>query len=94
MPTTTIRLPEDLKARVVSAAKQSGVTAHSFILEAIAEKADQEERRAAFDAEAEERYSRIVETGKTIPWQEMRSYLETRLSGGKAKHPVARKLAR
>ena len=94
MPTTTIRLPEDLKARVASAAKKTGVTAHSFILEAIAEKAEQEERHAAFDTEAEERYARIVETGKTIPWQEMRSYLETRLSGEKAKRPVARKLAR
>jgi predicted transcriptional regulator len=94
MPTTTIRLPEDLKARVASAAKKSGVTAHSFILEAIAEKAEQEERQAAFDAEAEARYARIVETGKTISWQEMRSYLETRLAGGKAKRPVARKLAR
>jgi len=32
------------------------------------------ERRAQFDAEAEERYTRIVESGKTIPWSEMRSY--------------------
>jgi hypothetical protein len=32
------------------------------------------ERRAEFDAEAEERYTRIVESGKTIPWSEMRSY--------------------
>jgi len=94
MPTTTIRLPEDLKARVASAAKKSGVTAHSFILEAIAEKTYQEERHAAFDTEAEERYARIIESGKTIPWQEMRSYLEARLAGNKTKRPVARKLAR
>lgn len=94
MPTTTLRLPEDLKARVASAAEKSGVTAHSFILEAIAENADQAERHGAFDAEAEERYARIVESGKTIPWQEMRGYLDARLTGKKAKPPVARKLAR
>ena len=94
MPTTTIRLPEDLKARVAAAAKKTGITAHSFILEAIAEKADQEERRAAFDTEAEERYARIIASGKTISWQEMRSYLESRLAGNKTKRPVARKLAR
>jgi hypothetical protein len=50
--------------------------------------------RAAFDAEAEDRYARIVATGKTIPWQEMRGYLEERLAGKEVKRPVARKLAR
>jgi predicted transcriptional regulator len=94
MPTTTIRLPENLKARVAAAAKHAGTTAHGFILAAIAEKADQEERRAGFDAEAEERYSRIAASGKTIPWQEMRGYLEERIAGKAAKLPVARKLAR
>lgn len=29
-------------------------------------------RRAEFDTEAEERYTRIVESGRTIPWSEMR----------------------
>lgn len=42
MPTTTIRLPEDLKARVAAAAKRSGTTAHGFILEALTEKTKQE----------------------------------------------------
>jgi predicted transcriptional regulator len=94
MPTTTIRLPEDLKARVAAAAKHAGTTAHGFILAAIAEKAEQEEHRTEFDAEAEERYARIVATGKTIPWQEMRGYLEARIADKAAKLPVARKLAR
>ncbi len=94
MSTTTIRLPENLKARVAAAAKRSGTTTHGFILEAIAEKAEQEDLRAAFDAEAEDRYARISATGKTIPWQEMRGYLEERLAGNQAKRPAARKLAR
>ncbi len=94
MSTTTIRLPENLKARVAAAAKRAGTTTHGFILEAIAEKAEQVDRRTAFDAEAEDRYARIVATGKTIPWQEMRGYLEERLAGKEVKRPVARKLAR
>jgi predicted transcriptional regulator len=94
MPTTTIRLPEDLKARVAAAAKRSGTTTHSFILEAIAEKTQQADLRADFDALAEERYARIAASGKTIPWQEMRGYLEERLIGKAAKRPAARKLAR
>lgn len=94
MSTTTIRLPDDLKARIAAAAKSAGTTTHAFILEAIAEKAEQAERRADFDAVAEARYARIAATGKTIPWEEMRAYLEARVDGNAAKRPVGRKLAR
>ena len=94
MSTTTIRLPEDLKARVAAAAERAGVTSHNFILQAIAERADQEERRADFDAEAERRYAQIIASGKTIPWNAMRGYLEDRLAGKQTKRPKPRKLAR
>lgn len=94
MSTTTIRLSEDLKARIAEAAKRAGTTSHNFILEAIAEKADLAERRADFDAAAEQRYARIVESGKTIPWDDMRAYLEDRIAGKSARRPAARKLAK
>lgn len=94
MSTTTIRLPEDLKARVAAAAERSGTTAHAFIIEAIVEKTEQENWRADFDAVAEERYAGIVASGKTIPWEEMRGYLQDRLAGKVLKRPAARKLGR
>lgn len=94
MSTTTIRLPEDLKARVAAAAKRSGKTAHAFIIEAIAEKTEQDNLRADFDVVAENRYAGIVASGKTIPWEEMRGYLQDRLAGKVVKRPAARKLAR
>jgi len=94
MSTTTIRLPDDLKARVAAAAERAGTTAHSFILEAIVEKADQAERRADFHEDAEKRYTDLVASGKTIPWKKMRSYLEDRVAGKSVARPVAKKLAR
>jgi predicted transcriptional regulator len=94
MSTTTIRLPEELKAKVTAAAARAGTTAHAFILDAIAEKAANEERRADFDAQAEGRYAKVVATGMTIPWNDMRAYLEKRIAGKPAKRPTARKLAR
>ena len=93
MSTTTIRLPEDLKARVVAAAERAGTTSDSFILDAIAEKADQEERRGDFNEVAEKRYAHIIASGKTIPWSEMRGYLEDRLAGKAVTRPAARKPA-
>jgi predicted transcriptional regulator len=94
MSTTTIRLPDELKARVAAAAKRVGTTPHNFILEAIAEKADLAERRADFDAVAEQRYAGIVASGKAIAWDDMRGYLEKRMAGKPAKRPAARKLAK
>ena len=94
MSTTTIRLPENLKARIAAAAKRAGTTSHNFILEAIAEKADQAERRSEFHDIAERRFAEIVASGKTIAWTEMRSYLEDWLAGKNAPRPVAKKLAR
>lgn len=91
MSTTTIRLPDELKARIASAAERAGKTPHSFILEAIAEKTEMEEQRASFDAEADARFARLLKTGKSIPWADMRGYLEERVAGIPAKRPVAKK---
>lgn len=94
MSTTTIRLPKDLKARIAAAAKRAGSTPHAFILEAIAEKTDQAERRADFHEVAEERFSALLASGKTIPWERMRGYLEARVAGKRAARPRARKPSR
>mgnify|MGYP006317631147 FL=1 len=94
MSTTTIRLPEDLKARVARAAKRAGITSHYFILEAIAEKAEAAERRNDFLATAEARYAAIVASGRTIPWEDMQRHLKDRVAGRRAAPPVAKKLAR
>jgi predicted transcriptional regulator len=92
MSTTTIRLPDELKARVARAAERAGTTAHNFILEAIAEKTEAEERRSEFHALADRRYAEVLETGMTIPWDEARRYLLDLVQGKPAKRPVARKL--
>lgn len=94
MSTTTIRLPDDLNGRVTSAAERAGSTTHAFILEAIAEKTAREEQRASMTSEAEERYARIVASGETIPWQDMRRYLMAHVADEVIAAPTPRKLAR
>jgi len=92
--TTSIRLPDDLKARIADAAKQAGTTTHNFILSAIAEKAEQVESRAEMEAIAADRYADIVSTGETIAWDDMRAYLKARIAGKAVKRPLARKFSR
>lgn len=50
--------------------------------------------RAGFNAEADDRYARIVESGSTIPWDAMRRYLAQRISGASEERPSARTVAR
>ena len=73
MPTTTIRLDDELKARVAAAAERAGKTSHAFILEAIAQTVEQAELKNQFHREADERWSKILDRGKTVPWDEMRT---------------------
>lgn len=94
MSTTTIRLPDELKERVAEAARLQGKTAHGYIVEAIAEKADADLRRQSFVAEAEARYAAVAATGRTIAWADMRKYLEARIDDRPTRRPTARKLAR
>lgn len=64
------------------------------MLEAIAEKTAQDERRAGFEAEAEDRYARIIASGETISWADMRDYLKAKTADKRAYLPKSRKFAR
>lgn len=92
MGTTTIRLSDELKARVVAAAQREGISAHNFIVEAIAEKADAEERQADFYAEADRRWAEFLKTGESVPWEDARRYFLARIAGKSVKRPSRRKM--
>ncbi len=94
MSTTTIRLPDELKARVAVAAETAGTSAHGFILEAIAEKTAQSEQQRDFHAAADRRDANIAASGKTMAWADMRAHLQGRPAGKAVARPAARKLAR
>ena len=52
------------------------------------------ERRADFHALAHQRYARFLESGQSVPWEEVREYLKARLAGAASKRPRPRKLDR
>ena len=96
---TTIRIEDDLKARVAAAAQQMGKSAHAFIVNALAERMEQVEQEAAFHALADERWANIRTSGKTVAWTDAKAYLLARANdeGSDAKRPrkpAARKLAK
>ena len=90
MSTTTLRLPDALRARVAKLAAKSGRTAHSVMLDAIAQKVAEEELRSSFYSEADARFTEMMDSGVGIPWHDMRAYLKTRAGGKNARAPKAR----
>ena len=93
MSTTTIRLEDDLKARVAAAAERAGKTSHAFILDAIAQTVEQAEQDDDFHRSANARWAQVLETGKTVAWEEAKTYLEARSRGERPRKPAARKFA-
>ena len=94
MATTTIRIDAELKARVASAAERAGKTSHSFILDAIAQTVEQAELNDDFHRVADERWKKILATGKTVPWDAVRTYLTARVGGQAPRKPRPRTLVR
>jgi predicted transcriptional regulator len=91
LSTTTIRIEDDLKLRVAAAAEREGKTAHAFILDAIVKTVEQTELDDEFQRVAEGRWTNILDTGKTVPWDDAKAYLKARVAG-RARRPSARKL--
>jgi len=92
MTTTTIRIEDDLKARVATAAERAGKTAHAFMLDAIAQTVEQAELDDAFHRVADERWAKVLATGKTVPWDNAKAWLEARSRGEQPRKPAARKM--
>jgi len=92
--TTTIRIEDDLKARVAAMAEREGKTPHAFIVEAIARQVEQAELDNEFHRTADARWANVLASGKTVPWDKARAYLQARARGAKVRRPPARKLAR
>ena len=67
MSTTTLRLPDELRARIARLAKKSGKTPHSIMLDAIAQKVEEEELRASFHAEADARFAEMMDPAPGYP---------------------------
>ncbi len=93
MSTTTVRLPERLKARVERLAAARGSTAHAFMLDAIAEVADRMERQHAFETEAERRLKEMARTGEYLTLDDLNTYGAALARGEKPEPPKARVMA-
>jgi predicted transcriptional regulator len=81
MSTTTLRLPEELKARIDALAAQSGDSAHAFMIKTLDEATGRLERQREFHAEATRRLEHMDRTGEYVEFEDMRRYARAVAAG-------------
>ena len=90
MGTTSVKLSPQLRRRISSLAKSSGISPHAFMVEAIERQAAAAERQRAFHAEALAADAEMDATGTGYHLEDVAKWFAARLKGGKAKLPRAR----
>ena len=80
MSTTTLRIEDALRERIVRLAQAFDQTPHNFMLEALAQKADEAEWKLSMQQDAQQRDAGLQAGQPGIEWHEMRAYLRSRLA--------------
>lgn len=90
MPTTSLKLPDDVKQLAAAAAKHRGVTPHAFMVDAIRAAATAAEQRAEFVAEAQAARAEAIKSGRGYAATEVHAYLSARAQRKNVAKPKAK----
>ena len=85
MSTTTLRIDESLRERIARLAGALDQTPHSFMVEALAQKADEAEWRLGVQREAQQRDAALQAGEPGVEWHEMKTYLHSRIATASSK---------
>ena len=85
--TTTLKLPQQLRARVTALAKKSGRSPHSLMLEAIERHTSREERMREFVKEALAADRDIDQGGEVYAAADVHAWMERLATGKKTARP-------
>jgi predicted transcriptional regulator len=87
MPVTSIKLPDELKERVVAAAADRGKSVHAFMLEAIERQTNLAEQRKHFVAEALASYEHTQMSGRVYAANDVHRYMQAKVAGPSVRRP-------
>ena len=85
--TTTLKLPDVLKARINELAEASGRSPHAFMIEALQAHTEAVERRRDFVRAALAAEEDVAEYGLVYSTDEVHRYLEAKLTGKSPRKP-------
>ena len=87
MPTFSVKLDEQARARVQLAASQSGVTPHAFMVQAIESAVTRSSKDDAWVAKALQSRQNLLQKGEVVDGQAMATYLKDKVRGIESQRP-------
>jgi predicted transcriptional regulator len=87
MATTSLNLPDDLKARVETASERQGLTSHAFMVRAIELATNSAEPCSDFIADALAARKHLQETGISYEAEDVHEYILARARGESPSFP-------
>jgi predicted transcriptional regulator len=87
--TTTLKLPEDLKLRIVQLAEIAGKTPHAFMVEALEAETQRSELRRDFVGAALKTEQEVAKYGEVYAMDAVHKYFSDKLAGKPARKPKA-----
>jgi predicted transcriptional regulator len=94
MAVTTIKLPDDLKVRIADVVKDSGKSAHAFMVDAIEQQTRLAELRRQFVGDALTAEAEAMRTGMGFSAADVHAYIEGLAKGRKVTRPRAKRWRR
>ncbi len=92
--TTSLKLPEHLKEKVAGLASGVAQTPHAYMVEAISQKVERDEKRQAFLRSAQESIRDFKRTGIAYRHEDVERWLLAKLAGKRVRKPKPIKIAR
>lgn len=84
---TTLKLPDDLRARLAAHAEAEGKTPHAYMLDALREKADRDDRRREYLAAGAQALKEYERTGIAYAMEDVERYVLGLAAGKKPARP-------
>jgi predicted transcriptional regulator len=91
---TTLKVPDDLRARLAAQAEAEGKSAHAYMLEALREKADRADRRREYLAAGASALHEYERTGIAYAMEDVERYILGIAAGKKPRRPKPIKASR
>ena len=91
---TTLKVPDDLRARLAAQAEAEGKSAHAYMLEALKEKADRADRRREYLAAGAEALRGYERTGIAYAMEDVERYILGIAAGKTPRRPKPTKAQR
>ena len=86
----SIKLPDELKKRIARVVKDTGESAHAFMLEAIRQETERAEKRRGLLADAHAARAEFQRSGTGYALAEVKAHYRAKLQGRRTRKPKLR----